>query len=80
MKRQLISIVGWYGVLAILAAYILVTNDILSAKSLPYQLLNLTGAVGIAVVAASRKDKQPVVLNIIWAIIAAVAIVQIIVN
>lgn len=80
MKNKAISFAGWYGVLAILVAYALVTFNIVVAKSYVYQSLNLTGAVGLVVVATSKKDAQPATLNVIWAIIALVAMVQLLVH
>ena len=76
MKTKLIPYLGWYGVFAILGAYVLVSFNVIVAKSYVYQLLNLTGALGIVLEAASKKDKQPVVLNIVWAIVALAAIIQ----
>jgi len=70
--------VGWYGVLAILGAYTLVSFGVLNPLNLWYQLLNLTGAFAIIVHSFSKKDYQPGVLNIIWMIIAIIAIGQII--
>lgn len=80
MKNKTIPLAGWYGVLAILAAYALVTFDVIGVKSYAYQLLNLSGAVGIIVEAASKKDVQPVVLNIVWAIVAIVAVTRLVVH
>ncbi len=80
MRHKAVSYIGWYGVLAILSAYALVSFNVVVAKSLPYQFLNLTGAAGIVIEALSKKDSQPAVLNIIWAIIAFVSIVHIFVN
>lgn len=74
--KKAIPYIGWYGVLAILLAYMLVSFNVVVAKSYTYQLLNLTGAIGIVTVALSKKDNQPAVLNIVWAIIAAIVIVQ----
>lgn len=78
MKRRYISFVGWYGVGAILVAYALVTFDIVAARSYPYQLLNLSGALGLVIEAASKKDVQPAALNMVWAIVAIIAVVQLI--
>jgi hypothetical protein len=77
---ELKNLLGWYGVLAILLAYTLLSFKVLTADSLPYQLLNLTGALGIMYEAYSKKDTQPVVLNIVWAIVALVAIGRIIIS
>jgi hypothetical protein len=80
MKGKIISYIGWYGVLAILTAYVLVSFDVVEAKGYIYQLLNLTGAIGIVIVAASKKDKQPAVLNIVWAVVALAVIIQLLVK
>jgi hypothetical protein len=80
MKSKDISYLGWYGVLAILSAYVLVSFGAIAVKGYAYQLLNLTGALGIMVEAASKNDKQPVVLNIVWALVAIAAIIQLIVK
>ncbi len=77
MKQRLIQIGGWYGVVVILLAYTLNSFSIMNSDSLTYQLLNLSGALGIMVEAASKKDKQPVVLNVVWAAVALIAIINI---
>jgi hypothetical protein len=71
------EIAGWYGAAAILSAYTLVSFDIVAGDGLVFQLLNLTGAVGIMVIAIYKKVLQSVVLNIIWSAIAIVAIIAI---
>lgn len=69
----LISVYGWYGVFAIVTAYFL--NSFGALKSgLTYQLLNLTGAIGIVVVSLQKEAYPPAGLNTIWALIAAVSI------
>ena len=72
------SYLGWYGVLAILFAYALVSFGFVTANSYVYQLLNLTGASGIVIETVSKRDKQPAVLNTIWAVVALVAIIRLI--
>ncbi len=76
MKR-LIEICGWYGTAAIILAYGLVSFSLLQPTSLAYQLLNATGAMGIAAISFRKKAYQPGVLNVIWTLIALVAIVKI---
>ena len=68
------GILGWYGVAATIAAYILVSFLVLSPTSIWYQLLNLTGAFGVTVETYYRKDYQPFWLNLLWAVIALVAL------
>lgn len=73
---KFISLCGWYGVVAILGAYALVIFEVIPPNGNAYQLLNLTGAMGIVFVTAYKKDTQPLVLNAAWAIIALAAIVR----
>jgi hypothetical protein len=80
MKHKAENLFGWYGVLAILLAYALVSFNIIVAKGIGYQLLNLTGAIGIMIEALYKRDAQPAVLNIVWAIIATIAIARLIIS
>ena len=79
MNRQtlVVEIIGWYGMLAIMAAYGVVSFDIVTSTSLPYQALNLTGAIALAVLAWNKRARPLIALNVIWAIIAVVALTQI---
>lgn len=71
------EIVGWYGTVAIISAYALVSFNIISADSVLYQLLNLTGAIGIIVISLIKKVRQSVVLNAFWLAIAVIALTRI---
>lgn len=75
-RDTIISIVGWYGAGAIISAYALVSFEIIDSSSWQYQVLNLTGALGIVIEAWHKKDRQPAVLNIFWAGIAAFALIH----
>jgi hypothetical protein len=70
---------GWYGVCALLLAFALVSFEIVEGESQAYQLLNLTGAVGVAILSLTKRAYQPAVLNTIWAIIALAALISILV-
>lgn len=76
MQRQAVQSIGWYGVVAILAAYVFISLHLLSVDNAWYQALNLTGALAIVVEAASKKDRQPMALNIIWALVALIALIR----
>lgn len=78
--KQYISLIGWYGVLAILVAYALLSFNLIGAHGYTYQVLNLTGALGLVIEAASKKDYQPTALNIVWALVAIIAIIKIFVS
>lgn len=77
-KNKIIEIFGWYGTTAIVLAYALTSFSVLEPTNIWYQILNGTGAIGIVMVSFHKKAYQPGVLNIIWAIIALVAIERIV--
>ena len=78
MNKKLAEIIGWYGTVAIVGAYALSSFNILSPQDIIYQILNLTGALGIVIISLRKKTYQPAVLNIIWTIIALIALLQIV--
>jgi len=76
MNKILEEIIGWYGTCAIVLAYALISFNLISASSLTYQLLNGTGALGIISISFKKKAYPPAVLNIIWALIAVITIIR----
>lgn len=76
-KNVLAEFSGWYGAIAILLAYALVSFSIISAESFVFQFLNLTGAVGIIIISLHKNVKQSVVLNIFWASVAFIALIKV---
>lgn len=75
--KKFIEIFGWYGMIAILVAYALVSFSLLQPTNLIYQILNGTGALGIVLISFYKRTYQPGVLNIIWTLIAIIAILKI---
>jgi hypothetical protein len=75
-KRRLAEMCGWYGVVALLGAYALLSFNILGSEDILFQILNTTGAIGIVIDALHQKNWQPAVLNIVWAIIGFVALAR----
>lgn len=70
------EVCGWYGMIALISAYFLVSFGLVDGKGLVFQLINLTGGIGLLIVAASKGVIQSVILNIFWALIGAIAIVR----
>jgi hypothetical protein len=68
------EIIGWVGVLLILLAYILTTFDIIKPQELIYGFLNFFGAIGIITSSYGKRDFQPILLNVVWLIVAAAGI------
>ena len=71
-----LEIIGWYGTIAILAAYMLLGSNVIEPGNV-YHFLNATGAAGIGLVSWSKRAWQPVTLNIIWCGVAVVALLRI---
>jgi hypothetical protein len=76
IKRKIAEVVGWYGAIAIVLAYALVSFQVISSKGVEFQLLNFTGAIGIIIISVIKGVRQSVVLNIFWAIIAVIALAE----
>ncbi len=76
VASPLAEVAGWYGMLAILAAYALNSFEVLRNTDVSFQLLNLTGALGVAWVCFRRKTWQAFWLEAIWAVIAVTALVR----
>lgn len=77
-KNLIDELIGWYGMVAIMIAFAAVSFEFLAATSVWYQILNSTGALGIAYISLKKRAYQPGVLNIIWAAIAFVAFVALV--
>jgi len=76
MKNKITEILGWYGVCAILLAYALLSFEYIKSNSWAFQLLNLSGAIGMVLDGWDDKSYQSMVLNIIWGAVALIAIIN----
>ncbi|OGQ38635.1 MAG: hypothetical protein A2W61_03795 [Deltaproteobacteria bacterium RIFCSPLOWO2_01_44_7] len=74
---MIIEIVGWIGSVLVLLAYILVSNKKMSATSYWYQGFNCVGSVGLIINTFYNQAWPSCVLNIIWAMIAIKALIDI---
>lgn len=74
------EIIGWYGVFGIMLAYGLVSFEVVSPTDVLYQVLNITGGIGIVIISFYKRAYQPGVLNVIWALIGLAALTKILLN
>ena len=72
-----IELLGWYGTAAIVGAYAGLSFGWLE-EGTTYQLLNLTGALGVGLVCWARRTWQPFWLEVVWAAVAATALARLI--
>ncbi len=68
--KKVFNFLSWIGITLILLAYILNVFELVETKSFVYLILNTIGSVFIVFHAFLRRDFQPAILNIIWAIVA----------
>lgn len=76
MLSFLVEVAGWAGALLILSAYLLVTLGKLTGQSLAFQWMNLFGGAGFVINGWWHRAIPSAALNVIWMLIAAVALWQ----
>jgi hypothetical protein len=74
LTRWLVEAAGWSGAALILLAYLLVTAGKVTGQSFLFQGMNLVGAAGFVINGWWHDAKPSAVLNVIWMLIAAVAL------
>jgi len=74
----LIDILGWIGSVEVVLAYALVSYQKIEAKSLVYQLLNLTGGFFLIILTYYYKAYPSTFINVVWLLIAFFAILSIV--
>ncbi len=78
MKKQILhEAIGWYGALAIMLGYILISFEILTAQDPLYQILNITGGLGLVHIGFVKHNIQSAIVNIIFSLIGCVALIRI---
>ena len=75
-KIILVNIFGWSGVVALLAAYLLVSTRKLEGVSIPYQTLNLVGSALLIVNSFYFGALPSVGVNAVWICIALFALIR----
>ncbi len=73
----LIDVIGWVGVVTLLAAYVLVSTRKVEGDSAVYQLMNLVGGAFLIVNSFHYKAFPSVGVNIVWIGIAAYTIARV---
>jgi|WetSurMetagenome_2_1015567.scaffolds.fasta_scaffold65632_2 hypothetical protein len=78
MMIDAFSLAGWLGMFLIILAYLLLSLKKLKFNSVPYNLLNLFGGIGMLINAFYTRFWPVVILNIFWSGIAIFSIYKII--
>ena len=66
--------VGWYGAVAILSGYAMVSFGLVVANSTGFQLLNISGAMSLAYISYDKRIYSMVALNIVWVVVGLVTL------
>ena len=74
---KLYDIAGWSGVTLIISAYALLTISFLKVEDVLYIFMNIIGSAFIIWSSYSKRDFQPVVLNMIWLCIAGIGLMRV---
>jgi len=69
-----VEVVGWMGAALILSAYLLLSMGKVTGQSVTYQAMNAVGAAGFIVNGWWHGAIPNTALNVVWMIIAAVAL------
>ena len=72
-----IEIGSWYGVVVILIAYMGVSFGLFAPSHIVPVFFNITGSITMLLDAWKDRNWQPVVINIIWVLIAVVTFLKI---
>ncbi len=72
-----IEIIGWLGMVLLLANFGLASCNILKDTATPYHLLNLLGAIGVMINAFDKKVMAVGFVEVAWSLIALVGIVNV---
>jgi energy-converting hydrogenase Eha subunit C len=75
--KLFIEIVGWIGAVEVIIAYALNSSGKMKSDSVMFQVLNLTGAIFLIANTWYNAAYPSVVINIIWTVIAIVALIRI---
>ncbi|GIV33412.1 MAG: hypothetical protein KatS3mg031_0947 [Chitinophagales bacterium] len=70
----LLDFVGWFGAIAVLYGYFMVSRGKLKGDSIQFQVANAIGAGCLVVYTYCLKAYPATALNLIWALIALVAL------
>ena len=76
--KLLIDVIGWVGSFEVIAAYGLNSYQKLKSDSLSFQFLNLTGGLFLIINTLYYHAFPSAFINVVWVIIASIAIVQLI--
>ena len=70
------SVIEWIGALLVLSAFMLITFGVWVSADRAYLLFNGVGSICICYGAYKKKDLPPVFLNVVWLLVALIALAR----
>lgn len=80
VPKDVVDSLGWIGAIAILVAFGSSSFGLISPSDPVYQGLNLFGALGIVMSSLPRKAYQATALNLVWAAVAMIALLKMVIG
>ena len=74
--RTFADVIGWIGSLEVVLAYFLISYQKVDARSVLYQVLNLTGAIFLIINTIYYGAYPSTFINLVWVGIAGAALVK----
>ncbi len=68
------EVLGWFGTFLIVLAYGLNTFGKLTASDPAYHVMNFVGAGLVGYITYKRRDYEPLTLQVVWCLVAIVAL------
>ncbi|HEY0654751.1 MAG TPA: hypothetical protein VGD65_16555 [Chryseosolibacter sp.] len=78
--KLFLEIIGWVGSVEVLLAYGLNSYQKLRSDSMVFYLLNLTGGLALIIYTVYKAAYASAFINVVWVIIAAIAIARVMVK
>jgi hypothetical protein len=77
-KNIVLETIGWVGGIVLIIAYALNTYGVIASESVEYQGMNFLGALCFVYYTYQKKAYPNVALNLVWGIIALLALIRIV--
>ncbi len=70
--------IGWLGAVLFIVAYFLLSVKVIKADKIPYQLMNVLGAICLVINSIDLNDHPNFITNLVWMFIGLYAIADIV--
>ncbi|MBB6498388.1 CBU_0592 family membrane protein [Pedobacter cryoconitis] len=76
MSHIILTSIGWLGVALCTLGYLLLSTNVIKAKSVTFQLMNVFGGLFLVAVAVESRDIPNAAANLLWMFIALYALTR----